>query len=329
LVVNGYLNGYFKPNKNIRVGEDVVMLDKVVWNIVMGGKESIIPPESNISQPDNFIFYSKLGIYDIQDLILNKTRAEIQELASSNKGVFTTDLTGSITFDEGQTEIDGTPFGEGLYYVYAATISNDGVLGLAWAKEMIITEKSPEVPTTPIGDGNGTVLPAGGATSSSDSNSLAYYEYIRTAAGGGKPRIAIFSSSKDTFETVYNHYYFDDPTYGSLEENFKDLGFEPVFIPVSIDNKYFYGDHPYFGALVKTCDAVFLQGGDQNKHAKSLLHDDGTDTELMKAIRYVYDRGGVVTGSSAGMAVMGEFAYGYGTSNVVLQTNKTEEFKIG
>gem|GEM_PF-1135854 len=276
----------------------------------------------------NFFLYSEKGIYEMQALVKDASLATVEAWANENKGVLTGQTSEEIVFNTNQKTISGDAFDSENYYVYGAAISDEGVLDLSWAKEMIINKPIPSPATEMLNDGHGIVLPAGGSTSSSSSDSEEFYEYIRESTGKEKPRIAIFSSSRDNFETVYNHYYFDDPTYGSLEDNFEALGFEPVFMPLAIDNAYFYADNEYFSELIKTCDAVFLQGGDQNKHARALLNDDGSDTKMMEAIRYVYSRGGIVSGTSAGMAVMGEYAYGYGIPSVVLQTNETEEYSI-
>lgn len=113
------------------------------------------------------------------------------------------------------------------------------------------------------------------------------FEYIRLAAGGGTPRIAILSSSRDTLSVVENHYYFRHDEHGSLETNFEALGFEPVYIPLAINTEEdpsgeyvnYVAESNYWAGVIKTCDAVWMQGGDQAKHAKCLLRGDGSDTK--------------------------------------------------
>ncbi len=294
------------------------------------------------------IFYSEKDIYTLtekghagygkSDLMLKHlTMKEIFTLIGENRAKFVDDCSEQVAFNQGQKDIySAKSFCEGVYYVYGAAVSASGILDIATAQKMIITEPVPKSETDRIGDGIGTIMPAGGNTSSSDPNSAWFYEYIRIASGGGTPRIAMFSSSRETLSAVINHYYYKDPELGSLEDNFRVLGFEPVFIPLSIDTQ----DHPegeyhnyvaesdYWAGVVKTCAAVYLQGGDQSKHAKTLLRGNGEDTLLLRAIRYVYDRGGVVAGTSAGMHVMSDCVFGYGIPAVVLETNSTEEFTI-
>ncbi len=80
--------------------------------------------------------------------------------------------------------------------------------------------------------------------------------------------------------------------------------------------------------MIKTCDAVWMQGGDQAKHAKCLLRGDGSDTKILEAMRYVHDRGGVIAGTSAGMHIMSDPVFGYGNIEDSLIANETEAFTI-
>ncbi len=59
---------------------------------------------------------------------------------------------------------------------------------------------------------------------------------------------------------------------------------------------------------------VFFCGGDQMRYRGTLLNDDGSDTPVLKAVRDLYRRGGVVAGTSAGAAVMSERMIVSGTS---------------
>ncbi len=271
----------------------------------------------------NFIFYSKDVIYrDSIQSLFTKTKAEIQQLSADNKGKLVTNLEGPISFNSGQKEINGTPFGSGVYYVYVATVGDNGILRISQAIETIVTAAPPLVDNTPIGDGKGTAFVIGGSTSQAN------YDYAKNLINKPKPRIAIFNSSRDDLATVINHFYYEDPTYSSLEKSFAEKGFEPVFIPLAIDSAYFVANHPYYADLVKTCDIIWLQGGDQNKHARSLLNDDGSDTLILEAIRFVYNRGGVVAGTSAGMHVMSNPSFGYGTPYEALKANNTEFYNI-
>jgi cyanophycinase len=65
--------------------------------------------------------------------------------------------------------------------------------------------------------------------------------------------------------------------------------------------------------LLSRAEAVFFAGGNQAKYVA------WAGSPLMTAVQHVYDRGGVIGGTSAGCAIMGGFAYdalAAGTSNV-------------
>lgn len=272
---------------------------------------------------DNLLFFAKQTIYDSVILDLYNLDFEaIQALDVQKRAQLLESLSGEHSFEIDQLDIEGNPLSEGIYYVYVATVGQDGILGISYAKKQIITADLPQPVTDMINNGEGATFAIGGATSQEN------YNYFKALIGLEKPKVAVFSSSRDDFATVLNHYYYEDPIYDSLQNNWLDRGFEPVFIPLAIDNRDFVANHDYYASLVRTCDAVWLQGGDQNKHAKSLLNDDGTETEILKAIKYVHARGGVIAGTSAGMHVLSDPVFGYGTSEVALNTNQTEAYQI-
>ena len=51
---------------------------------------------------------------------------------------------------------------------------------------------------------------------------------------------------------------------------------------------------------VRSASGVYLAGGDQRRLVRLLTQADGSDTPLLAEIRKVYERGGVIAGSSAG-----------------------------
>lgn len=56
-------------------------------------------------------------------------------------------------------------------------------------------------------------------------------------------------------------------------------------------------------SIVDRAEAVFFAGGDQSRYAA------WAGSELMAAVQRVYGRGGVVGGTSAGLAMLGQYAY--------------------
>ncbi|MEA3322462.1 MAG: cyanophycinase [Bacillota bacterium] len=270
-----------------------------------------------------FLFYSSKGLTELVEPIISAENLEsLEELKRENRGkLLSLNEIGNepVPFTPNQKTIEGDTLGNGLYYAYVTAVSEEKVLGSSKSLKVINTNSMP-VPLETIGDGLGTVLPAGGATGDTDE----YFNAIRKAAGVERPRIAIFNSSRDSVDVAYDHFHLDDGPYLALETEFRNRGFEPVYIPLAVDTFDFVANDEYFINLVKSSHAVMLQGGDQMKHARSLLEDDGTATPLMEAIRYVYENGGVVAGTSAGAHVMSNPMFGVGRSFEALVINDTE-----
>ncbi|MFV8828633.1 cyanophycinase [Alkalihalobacterium sp. APHAB7] len=280
------------------------------------------PQDSRVT--DYFIFYSEDGLTRlVEPKLEGKTKTHLKELVNQGRGkLVSRDVIGNnaVNFMENQLTIDGQSLGTGLYYAYVLAVGEAQNFGMAKSLKMINTNPMPK-PLSTIGDGKGTLIPAGGSTS----NVSAYFEAIRLATSVDKPRIAIFNSSRDSVEIAYDHFHLDDPPYKSLKEEFENWGFEPVYIPLAIDTYEFIAHDPYFVNLVKSSHAVMLQGGDQVKHARSLLNDDGSPSPLLQAIKYVYENGGVVAGTSAGAHVMSQPMFGVGDSLTSITINQTEE----
>ncbi|MGD6780297.1 cyanophycinase [Sutcliffiella horikoshii] len=270
-----------------------------------------------------FLSYSSKGLTKLVEPLISGGDLEfLEELQRENRGkLLSINEIGNkpVSFAPDQKTIEGDTLGNELYYAYVTAVSEEKVLGSSKSIKMINTNTMP-VPLETIGDGVGTLLPAGGATGDTD----AYFNAIREAAGVERPRIAIFNSSRDSVDVAYDHFHLDDGPFLALETEFRNRGFEPVYIPLAIDTFDFVAYDEYFVNLVKSSHAVMLQGGDQMKHARSMLEDDGTPTPLLEAIQYVHDNGGVVAGTSAGAHVMSNPMFGVGRSFEALVINDTE-----
>ena len=290
-------------------------------------------PSENIEK--TILFYSTDNLY--RDAIQNLEREFVvvdgYETDQLNQGRLTADsinrliskgiakkipnglLSGTkVRFFKGQRDLNGKPFGDNVYYSYVATLDKEGIVTIYDSKEYIITAKSPKAKTDIVRDGKGVVYPIGGATI--DVN----YKYIgeQAAVGlnlkkGELPKIAIINSSRDydtslkyTFDTE------DDPSWGTYETIFREAGMEIVWVPINYDTMYYYNNSEYYADLIKSCDAVYFMGGDQMLHARCLLNEDGSDNIFMEAIRYVYNRGGFITGTSAGLHIMSDPIYSIG-----------------
>lgn len=282
----------------------------------------------------NFIFYSKFGLNYINEFLSQQINSfeDIIELYNENRGKFTECLEGTFNYNINQKDIlSNEYFAEGVYYNYAVSIGKDGVLGISTAVEMIITKPAPKISKEFIGNGIGTILAIGGAASIGNPDSEELFEYLRQTSGGTdnyNPKIAIINSSRDSVFTAYEHFHVVEPSIDSQYNRFKNAGFDPIYIPIAVDSREYVMNNEYWVNLLKNCDAVFLMGGDQFKHQKSFYNDDGSPSKLMKALIHIYNRGGVIAGSSAGTHFMSDPIFGVGNPYESFFYNKTEEFKI-
>lgn len=165
---------------------------------------------------------------------------------------------------------------------------------------------------------DGTAIAVGGSLQ--DSN-VEFFEQLRKHAGGKFPTIAFVGSASPNSEVARNNYYFDTTNYMSYERLYYTYGLTPVFIPIGVDNYHIEAYNPENIALLNSASAVFLNGGDQSRHARSFIKDDGSDTPLLTALRGVYASGGVISGSSAGAHIQSNPMFGGGTSYSELRSN--------
>lgn len=113
-----------------------------------------------------------------------------------------------------------------------------------------------------------------------------------------KPRIAVFPTASG------------DPqrTSERMTEIFEELGAEPFIVPIGTINM----ERDYREAVVdskivsevKSAHGVYFAGGDQARITQALLTPDGKHTPVLDAVWDLYQSGGVVSGTSAGAAVM-------------------------
>jgi cyanophycinase len=168
----------------------------------------------------------------------------------------------------------------------------------------------PSATPTTAPAGSGKIMLLGGAIRNNDAE---IFNAMRAASPG--PKLAVFCSGTTDIVSAQKEYA------SAYENLFTSYGFTPVFIPVAIDN---WQDASYAAAniaLVDGCDAAFFNGGWQERHTRVMFEDGGTPTPLMLAVQRLFDRGGLVSGTSAGDNVMGEYTYGDGTSYGYLKHN--------
>ncbi|MFZ6723645.1 cyanophycinase [Undibacterium sp. Ji49W] len=124
------------------------------------------------------------------------------------------------------------------------------------------------------------------------------WQRIVQQAGGKGAKIAVIPAAAGNPERS------GAATAAALNQN----GAQAFVIPLSVK-------HPQFkpqdivndaGWLAKLKDAsgVYFTGGDQGRIVQALVKPDGSKTAMLEAIWSIYQRGGVIAGSSAGAAIM-------------------------
>ena len=156
----------------------------------------------------------------------------------------------------------------------------------------------------------GTLMMFGGAQRLA--NATLWSEFARLARGR-QGRVAVFPTAFPEPAEIDNFFV----------PHLRSLGLEPFVVPASPflkqpDYRQIVVD-PAWVARVRDSDAVYLCGGDQARYRKVLMDAEGRETPLLQAIRHVYNRGGLVAGSSAGTAVMSRLMFIDGEALRVMQ----------
>jgi len=122
--------------------------------------------------------------------------------------------------------------------------------------------------------------------------------YVRMGArGGGGDFVVVRASGTDD----YNDYIFDLCQCDSVETLVFE-GREAAFDPFVIET-------------VRNAEALFIAGGDQSRYIRYWQN-----TPIQDAINYVVTKPAPIGGTSAGMAVLGEFVYSAMTESVTTES---------
>jgi cyanophycinase len=146
----------------------------------------------------------------------------------------------------------------------------------------------------------GSLLLIGG--SERDDNRLLWDEFVRLAGGQGA-KVAVFATASSNPARTGRLYV----------EFFANLGLQATLVPLSTrlgdGNVEQVARDPEWVNQVRSANAVFLAGGEQRRYRHALIDADGGNTPMLDAIWQVYRQGGLVSGTSAGMAVMSRVMY--------------------
>ena len=124
------------------------------------------------------------------------------------------------------------------------------------------------------------------------------WQKIVSLAGGKGARIAVFPSASGNPQQAGDKLAATLMQYGAeafvvpLSVKFKDIDYKQVAQDAAWADK------------VRSAGGVYFAGGDQGRITQALVAADGSKTPLLQAVWQVYEKGGVIAGSSAGAAIM-------------------------
>lgn len=141
----------------------------------------------------------------------------------------------------------------------------------------------------------GHLLAVGGMLRAS--NSEVYEKLIELAGGRQQARIAIMPTASGSLGSSKR-----------FQAELQALGVPAERISIVGVDKQNYQSTMNDPAVLKPlteASAVWFVGGDQARIARALYNADGSESLTLKAVRGVFDRGGVVAGTSAGASILG------------------------
>ncbi|NVM78237.1 cyanophycinase [Duganella sp. SG902] len=146
----------------------------------------------------------------------------------------------------------------------------------------------------------GNLLIAGGAVR--PDNTIIWERLVQLAGGKGA-RIAVMPSAAGNPER----------SGANLVATLNKFGASAFAVPVAVrlkttDYKVAAEDEA-LARSIREAGGVYFAGGDQGLITKALVRPDGSRTAVLQAIWDVYNKGGVIGGSSAGAAIMSSTMY--------------------
>jgi cyanophycinase len=145
----------------------------------------------------------------------------------------------------------------------------------------------------------GSLVIVGGALRTD--NSLIWNTIIQQAGGKGA-KIAVIPAASGN----------PDRSGNAAVDTLNKYGAKAFLVPLSVKYKNQDGNtnfheiaqDPYWTKQVGEATGVFFTGGDQAKITQVLVQNNGPQSEMLKQIWGMYQRGGVIAGTSAGAAIM-------------------------
>lgn len=159
-------------------------------------------------------------------------------------------------------------------------------------------QSAPAAGALPAADSKGSLVIIGGGLRSENSE---VWQRIVKLAGGKSAKIAVIAvASYDPEESAHH-----------LMSKLNKYGARSFLIPVGINRSPAHkapaihdADDPEIARQILTASGIYFTGGDQARITQALVHPNGSRSAVLEAIWQVYQRGGVIAGTSAGAAVM-------------------------
>lgn len=170
----------------------------------------------------------------------------------------------------------------------------------------------------------GNLVIVGGA----DYNTDIYKKFVELAGGPENAKIGIIPTASISLRSS-NLYKQDFIGVGVPEENI-------LILPLSTIGFEEFEEHEktkWAGNensdevvdMVKGLTGVFMVGGEQDRITSTLYNDDGSNSKVLDTIWDIYKNGAVVSGSSAGAAVMSDIMLNGGDSFGTLRDGYTDD----
>jgi cyanophycinase len=151
----------------------------------------------------------------------------------------------------------------------------------------MIAQESPTKITESLGPKNGTLLIIGGSASD-----MFYTKFMELVGGPDSPIIVI--------PTAASSNRLSEEFLARFKKRFTDIGFTDVTVLHTRDRNEANSDE--FIKPINSAKGVWFSGGRQWRHADSYLN-----TKTHKAFHALLERGGVISGSSAGATIQGSY----------------------
>jgi cyanophycinase len=155
---------------------------------------------------------------------------------------------------------------------------------------------------------SGSLVIIGGALN--PDNHAIYNKFIELGKGKDNIRIAIIPAASINPVKSGQSYIRDFMRYGVPESHIKIFPLavkdDPSTKEVNEAQWSKNGSNKELAEEMRQYNAVFLVGGDQARYRETLIDGNGRDLPLLESIREIFQKGGVIGGTSAGAAIMSD-----------------------